>query len=155
EGYRPTIVALEDGRVLNGLVKSETADRLTLVDAEARELAIAKSEIAQRKYGDVSIMPDGQSVNLTRAQFTDLIAYLESLRDRDQPTPGSGTVGPVKLPTGFELTRIVGGLTAATALAVAPDGRVFVCEQKGTLRVIQDGQLRPEPLLTLAVDSYW
>jgi putative heme-binding domain-containing protein len=155
EGYRPTIVALEDGRVLTGLVKTETADRLTLVDAEAREQAVAKSEIAQRKFGDVSIMPDGLSVKLTRAQFADLIAYLESLRDRDQPTPGSGTIGPVKLSPGFELTTLVGGLTAATALAVAPDGRVFVCEQRGTLRVVKDGQLRPEPFLSLAVDSYW
>ncbi len=154
EGYRPTIVALEDGRVLTGLVRTETADRLTLVDAEAREWVIAKSEVAERTYAGISIMPD-LSARLTHAQFADLIAYLESLRDRDHPTPGSGTVGPVRLPPGFEWAGVVGGLTAATALAVAPDGRVFVCEQRGTLRVIKDGQLRPEPFLTLVVDAYW
>ncbi len=54
----------------------------------------------------------------------------------------------MKLPPGFTLTKVVGGLTAATAMAVAPDGRVFVCEQTGALRVIKDGQLLPEPFLT-------
>ncbi len=120
EGYRSTIVALEDGRALTGLVKAETAGKLTLVDAEAREQTVAKSEIAGRKFADVSIMPEGLASRLSRPQFGDLIAYLQSLRDADQPTPGSGTVGPVKLPPGFRLDKAVGGLTASTALAVAP-----------------------------------
>ena len=155
EGYRSTIVALEDGRVFTGLVKSETADRLTLVDIEAREQTVLKQDIAGRKFADVSIMPEGLAAKLTRPQFADLIAYLQSLRDADQPTPGSGIVGPVKLPSGFALTKVAGGLTAATALAVSPDGRVFVCEQTGALRVIKDGKLRPEPFVTLPVDRYW
>jgi putative heme-binding domain-containing protein len=155
EGYRSTILALEDGRVLTGLVKSESAGNLTLVDVEAREQTVAKSEIAGRKFADISIMPEGLASKLSRPQFADLIAYLQGLRDADQPTPGSGIVGPVKLPRGFELDKVGGGLTAATALAVAPDGRVFVCEQTGALRVIKGGQLRPEPFLTLAVDSFW
>ena len=53
------------------------------------------------------------------------------------------------------MAKVVGGLTAATAMAIAPDGRVFVCEQTGALRVIKDGQLRPEPFLALSVDSHW
>jgi putative heme-binding domain-containing protein len=155
EGYRTTIVALDDGRILTGLVKSEMPKRLTLVDAEAREQSVAKADIAQRKFADVSIMPEGLAAKLTRPQFADLIAYLESLRDRDQPTPGSGTVGPLKLPAGFTMTKVVGGLTAATALAIAPDGRIFVCEQSGALRVVKSGQLLPEPFLTLPVDNRW
>ncbi len=155
EGYRSTILELDDGRVLTGLIKAETADRLTLVDAEAREQAIAKKAISGRKFADVSIMPEGLASGLTRPQFADLIAYLQGLRDADQPTPGSGTVGPVILPPGFSMNKVAGGLTAATAMAVAPDGRVFVCEQTGTLRVIKDGQLRSEPFLTVPVDSHW
>ena len=155
EGYRPTILGLKDGRVLGGLVKGETAERLTLVDAEAREQLVSKKDVAERKLAEVSIMPEGLAARLSRPQFADLIAYLESLRSADQPTPGSGIVGPVKLPPGFELTRVVGGLTAATAMTVAPDGRVFVCEQTGSLRVIKGGQLLPEPFVTLPVDSHW
>jgi glucose/arabinose dehydrogenase len=34
----------------------------------------------------------------------------------------------------------------------APDGRIFVCEQTGRLRVIKNGSLLPTPFLTLNVD---
>ncbi len=35
----------------------------------------------------------------------------------------------------------------------APDGRLFVCEQGGTLRVIKNGALLPTPFLTVTVNS--
>ncbi len=70
-------------------------------------------------------------------------------------TPGSGITGPIALPPGFSSDRIATGITGATALAVAPDGRIFVCEQTGTLRVVKDGTLLPEPFATLDVDSSW
>src|SRR5262245_66504084 len=38
-------------------------------------------------------------------------------------------------------------------MALAPDGRIFVAEQGGTLRVIQNGTLLPTPFVTLSVDS--
>jgi uncharacterized repeat protein (TIGR03806 family) len=59
------------------------------------------------------------------------------------------------LPAGFASTVVASGFTGATALAVAPDGRVFVCEQTGTLRVVKDDVLLPTPFVTLEVDSFW
>ena len=47
----------------------------------------------------------------------------------------------------------VSGLGSATALAVAPDGRIFVAQQGGALRVVKNGVLLPTPFTTLAVDS--
>ena len=35
----------------------------------------------------------------------------------------------------------------------APDGRLFVCEQGGRLRVIKNGALLPTPFVTLTVNS--
>ena len=35
----------------------------------------------------------------------------------------------------------------------APDGRLFVCEQSGRLRVIKNGVLLPTPFVTLNVNS--
>jgi glucose/arabinose dehydrogenase len=35
------------------------------------------------------------------------------------------------------------------------DGRILVCEQTGTLRVVRDGKLLTEPMLRLAVDTHW
>ena len=38
-------------------------------------------------------------------------------------------------------------------MAFAPDGRIFVCQQGGQLRVIKNGALLPTPFVTLTVDS--
>lgn len=43
------------------------------------------------------------------------------------------------------------GLEVPWALAFAPDGRLFVTERPGRLRVIVDGRLRPTPVATLPV----
>jgi putative heme-binding domain-containing protein len=155
EGYRPTLIATNDGRVLTGLVQGETAEALTLWDAQAQSQVVPRSSIEERRYADISIMPEGLTARLTRTQFADLIAYLESLRSTAKATPGSKTSGPLVLPPGFTALKVAGGLTGATALAVAPDGRVFVCEQTGALRVVRDDRLRPAPLLTVPVDARW
>ena len=57
------------------------------------------------------------------------------------------------LPAGFTETLVAGGLSAPTAMQFAPDGRLFVCEQGGRLRVVKDGTLLPTPFLTLTVSS--
>jgi uncharacterized repeat protein (TIGR03806 family) len=59
------------------------------------------------------------------------------------------------LPPGFTDTVVATGLTGATAMAAAPDGRLFVCEQTGTLRVIAGDLLLASPFLTVEVDSHW
>lgn len=56
------------------------------------------------------------------------------------------------LPTGFSETQI-SGFTNPTAMTIAPDGRIFVCEQGGALKIIKNGALLPTPFLTLPVDS--
>ena len=40
-------------------------------------------------------------------------------------------------------------------MEVAPDGRVFVCEQTGALRVVKGGVLLPKPFAKIKVDSAW
>ena len=57
------------------------------------------------------------------------------------------------VPQGFVDTQIASGLSAPTAMAFAPDGRLFVCEQGGALRVIKDGILLTTPFVTLPVSS--
>jgi glucose/arabinose dehydrogenase len=55
------------------------------------------------------------------------------------------------LPAGFTETQI-SGLSSPTAMEIAPDGRIFVCLQGGSLRVIKNGVLLPTPFITLSVD---
>jgi len=61
----------------------------------------------------------------------------------------------IKLPPGFEQAQVASGITGATAIEIAPDGRVFVCEQTGALRVVKGDVLLPRPFVTLKVDSQW
>lgn len=48
-------------------------------------------------------------------------------------------LAPAALPTGFTETTLASGLTSATAMEIAPDGKLFVAEQGGTLEVWNDG----------------
>src|ERR1044071_275860 len=57
------------------------------------------------------------------------------------------------LPAGFTETLITNGLQSPTAMAFAPDGRLFVCQQGGQLRVIKNGTLLATPFLTVSTDS--
>lgn len=56
------------------------------------------------------------------------------------------------LPSGFTETAIP-GLSNPTSFEIAPDGRLFVCQQGGSLRVIKNGTLLTTPFLSLTVDS--
>lgn len=62
-------------------------------------------------------------------------------------------VRTVAVPTGFTDTLVAGGLVNATAMEIAPDGRIFVCQQGGALRVIKNGALLTDPFVTLSVDQ--
>jgi glucose/arabinose dehydrogenase len=58
----------------------------------------------------------------------------------------------VALPAGFVDELVAGSIQAPTALAVAPDGRVFVTQQGGAVRVVKGGVLLATPFLRLTVD---
>jgi len=81
-GYQPAVIAKGDGAVLTGLVRDETETHVDLVGPDAKAHRIAKSEIAERRVGEVSPMPTGLVDALTPVEFADLIAYLTTLRQR-------------------------------------------------------------------------
>jgi putative heme-binding domain-containing protein len=155
QGYQTTIVTTRAGRTVTGIAKAETAITLTLVDQEAKQISITLADIESRVTSKVSLMPAGLADSLSPAQFTDLIAYLESLRTGRKPTPGEGSAGALTLPDGFKFAVVASGISGATAVETSPDGRIFVCEQQGTLRVVKNGTLLAQPFVKLAVDSTW
>lgn len=57
------------------------------------------------------------------------------------------------LPAGFTETRVASGIASPTSMAVAPDGRIFVTQQSGALRVIRDGVLLNQPFVTLSTNT--
>src|SRR4051812_2784240 len=57
------------------------------------------------------------------------------------------------IPPGFSDSIFASGLDRPVAIDVAPDGRAFVTEQRGTVRVVRDGALLPAPFVQLDVAS--
>lgn len=55
---------------------------------------------------------------------------------------GTVTRAATVLEPGFTVFPVVGGLDQPTVLAFAPDGRLFVGEKGGTIRVVKDGVLQ-------------
>lgn len=51
------------------------------------------------------------------------------------------------------LDTVASGLEVPWAMAFAPDGRLFVTERPGRIRVVEHGKLLPSPWATLDVDS--
>ncbi|MBP3956867.1 PQQ-dependent sugar dehydrogenase [Gemmata sp. G18] len=54
---------------------------------------------------------------------------------------------------GFTESVLASGLVQPTAMALAPDGRIFVAEKAGALRVVQNGSVLATPFLTVGVDT--
>ena len=87
KGFEPVTVTTTAGRVLTGLVASETKTAVTLVDpAGGKKDTIAVADIDTRTVGTKSLMPDGL-VNLLsdRQQFLDLVKYLIEIADGGPP----------------------------------------------------------------------
>jgi glucose/arabinose dehydrogenase len=57
------------------------------------------------------------------------------------------------LPAGFSRVQVVTGISNPTVMAFAPDGRIFVAQQNGVLRVIKNNTLLATPFLSLSVNS--
>jgi glucose/arabinose dehydrogenase len=65
----------------------------------------------------------------------------------------SGLSWAATLPSGFAETLVASGIPRPTAMAIASDGRIFICEQGGRLRVVKNGSLLSTPFLTVTVSS--
>ncbi len=67
--------------------------------------------------------------------------------------PAHSALAQTRLPPGFQDATVVTGLSNPTAMQFAPDGRLFVAQQDGRLRVVKNGALLPAAFVTLTVNS--
>jgi glucose/arabinose dehydrogenase len=77
-----------------------------------------------------------------------LCAQTAEVKETTTPTPDTSATRDGA--THFQVETVASGLEVPWAMAFAPDGRLFVTERPGRLRVIQNGQLRAEPLAVIA-----
>ena len=96
---------------------------------------------------DTSLYPSGQHV--LRARASDAAGNVSAWSTALVQFGGS-----VSQPSGFTRNEAwVTGLSSATAFAQAADGRIFVAQQGGAIRVIKNGALLATPFATVTVDS--
>lgn len=55
----------------------------------------------------------------------------------------------INAPDGFHFEPVVDGLKMPTGFAIAPDGRIFIIEKEGKVRVFHNGVLQEEPFIDL------
>jgi putative heme-binding domain-containing protein len=83
--YANFTVATTDGRVLNGMIASETASAVTLRRQEGKEEVLLRSEIEEISASGQSLMAEGLEKDLSQRDLTDLIAFLEGATSSHKP----------------------------------------------------------------------
>ena len=78
--YEPVVIATNDGRVINGLIRHESAEEIVVVSGANQAERIARSEIEEIRPSTVSIMPAGLDQQLSVDELADLIAFLKACR---------------------------------------------------------------------------
>lgn len=84
--YRAYTVLIDDGRVLTGLLASESKTAIEIFDAEGKKHAIQREQIEQLQQSPKSLMPEGFEKQLTKVELTDLLEFLTQ-RGKFLPIP--------------------------------------------------------------------
>jgi hypothetical protein len=74
--YRVYVVTLQDGRLLQGLMSSETKTSIELYDAQAKKHVILREDIESIVATSKSLMPDGFEKQVTGDELTNLLEFL-------------------------------------------------------------------------------
>ena len=74
--FRMQTIQTDDGRVLTGLIESESEQAITIVNANER-VVVPVGEIEARKVSEVSVMPNGLLTPLDEREIRDLFGYLQ------------------------------------------------------------------------------
>ncbi len=78
--YTQYVVALDNGRVVSGLIASETPTNITLKRAENVQETILRQNIEEIIGSGKSLMPEGFEQKISKQQMSDLLTFLLDLR---------------------------------------------------------------------------
>jgi putative heme-binding domain-containing protein len=86
DGYQQTLVRTKSGKTFAGSVRGETESDFTLIDANGVKSVIRKADVDKRKISQLSLMPEGLHAALKPEEFSDLVSYLQGLKEAPNPT---------------------------------------------------------------------
>ncbi len=76
--YASVIVVTEDDIPYHGMLAGEDDEKIVLIDSQAKQVEILKSEIQEREASDLSVMPKGLLDGLTMEEIGDLFTFMRS-----------------------------------------------------------------------------
>ncbi len=79
EGYHTTTLLTADGKLINGKLMGSADGKLTIRDAENKEITLDEADIDEQKISPISLMPADLVSELSRTEFVDLVAFLSAL----------------------------------------------------------------------------
>jgi putative heme-binding domain-containing protein len=79
EGFHAVTVETKDGEEYAGVLVRESGEQLVLRDATAKEIVVAKNNIANRRVGTLSLMPAGLIDGVSPDERVDLFRFLSEL----------------------------------------------------------------------------
>jgi putative heme-binding domain-containing protein len=68
------------GEIETGLLQSESADTVVLLQAQERRVVLPRSQIKRLESSGLSLMPEGLEIGMTPADLRDLVAFLQQRR---------------------------------------------------------------------------
>ncbi len=104
-GYEQSTIVTRDGRTIVGRITRLQKSMVKLIDAAGKTIDVLGPDIEEMHQSTISMMPDNLVLTISREQFSDLVAYLETLhfavvtgfRGPDQPVE----ITRIKQPVGF------------------------------------------------------
>ncbi|WNG88451.1 PQQ-dependent sugar dehydrogenase [Mycobacterium sp. ITM-2016-00317] len=155
-GHRPAENTVIEGRVVGDLHPDDPdSTRLTYT-------------ATRPQYGSVALNADGTFLYTPGADYAGQDSFRVTVSDARSGFHVHGAAGLLNLFTfgllgssghrssqtvfiGYERATVVDGLSSPVDFRFLPDGRILVAEKAGAIRVVENGVLRPDPLITLAV----
>jgi putative heme-binding domain-containing protein len=86
-------VTLKSGKVLSGLIVTETAASLTLKRAENQTETVLRQDVESVESTGRSLMPEGMEKTIHLGEMADLLAFLKNWRYLDGSVPLAGKAG--------------------------------------------------------------
>jgi putative heme-binding domain-containing protein len=80
-------VVTNDGKLLTGIIASDTASSITLKQPEGKTVALLRTEIEELRSNGISLMPEGLEKNIPPQDMADLVAFIKNWRYLDGRTP--------------------------------------------------------------------
>ena len=81
-GFEQVMIETATGDTFFGALRAQTDDALTIVGADAVKHVVKKTDVKNRTDMKTSLMPQGLTLALKSEDFTDLIAFLETLKGK-------------------------------------------------------------------------